>query len=142
MNAFKVGDNVEALDEFGVWAKGKVVAIEQEMFSISFDGFGSMWDHWVSTEDIRRETTSQLPTKRSRQPTTVSFLHAILSILIVGFFLLDIFYHSINLGCLNAIRPTIQNLIENKIRSEIHNHTFVKYLLKFLRDKIINLRET
>ena len=82
---------MEALDEFGVWAKGKVVAIEQEMFSISFDGFGSMWDHWVSTEDIRRETTSQLPTKRSRQPTTVSFLHAILSILIVFFYFIGYF---------------------------------------------------
>ena len=56
MNNFKTGDTVEALDEFGVWAKGIIVAMDGEKLRVSFEGFGSMWNRSVSEEEIRPET--------------------------------------------------------------------------------------
>ena len=73
MNSFNVGDKIEGLHEFGVWAKATIVGIlDSENFRVSFDGFGSMWDRITSKENIRPETAIELPKKRSRQPQIVS----------------------------------------------------------------------
>lgn len=74
MNSFKVGDKIEGLDEFGVWAKGRIAAIQDGNFRVSFDGFGSVWDMSLTKENIRPETVIELPKKRSRQPEIVSFI--------------------------------------------------------------------
>lgn len=74
MNNFKTEDTVEALDEFGVWAKGTIVAMDGEKLRVSFEGFGSMWNRSVSEEEIRRETIAELPKKRSREPRIVRFI--------------------------------------------------------------------
>lgn len=74
MNYFKVGDKIEGLDEFGMWAKATIAAIEEDDFRVSFDGFGSMWDMTLTKENIRPETIIELPKKRSRQSKIVSFI--------------------------------------------------------------------
>ncbi|CAB4035697.1 Hypothetical predicted protein [Paramuricea clavata] len=72
MNSFNVGDKIEGLDEFGVWAKATIVGIlDSENFRVSFDGFGSMWDRITSKENSRPETHDNLRRLQSGDKTFI-----------------------------------------------------------------------
>lgn len=74
MNSFEVADIIEGQDDFGVWARGRIAALQEGNLHVSFDSFGRKWDMCLTEERIRADTVIDLPKNRSRQPKIVSFI--------------------------------------------------------------------
>lgn len=76
MTHFNVGDRVEAVDEYGVWNRGQIVADVAGKFRINFDGYSSKWDIELEATDtnrVRKPTAAvELPKRRSTQLSNVS----------------------------------------------------------------------
>ena len=68
---------MEALDEFGVWAKAQIMSADSEGFSVKFVGYSSKWNRTVERTELRTptltadrdHTESQTKSKRRRGPS-------------------------------------------------------------------------
>ena len=75
MTGFNVGDCVEAVDDYGVWARGTILEVNNDIYRVTFDGYGSMWDADVSAENVRVLTVAEerISNRRLNHPSIVSF---------------------------------------------------------------------
>lgn len=49
---FKVGEKVE-IEWKGQWYKGAILQVNKDTYKVSYDGWGSLYDEWVSVSRIR-----------------------------------------------------------------------------------------
>src|SRR5690349_24016159 len=54
---YSVGDKVEILWS-GSWYKGEVLEVNNDKYKIHYDGYGSNWDEWVTSERLREQDSS------------------------------------------------------------------------------------
>ena len=68
MEIFRHGEDAEALDEFDVWHKCKIVAINENGTTVSFPGWNECWNRTVIEGQLRKVTQlgrkRRLPLKR------------------------------------------------------------------------------
>lgn len=69
MNSIKPGDIIEAVDEFGVWARARVLKNDSEVL-VSFVGFSEKWNRSIkSLTEIRACNELEVPSRRSGKRT-------------------------------------------------------------------------
>lgn len=57
--AFKKSDFVDIIDE-DIWWRGQVLEVNDEIFHITFDGYGPRWNAWKSASEIRECVVSKI----------------------------------------------------------------------------------
>ncbi len=58
---FTVGENVEAVDQFGVWAKARIVETRDACVVVSFPGWKSEWDREIiDAAEVRSVTEEEV----------------------------------------------------------------------------------
>jgi len=50
---FTVGDKVDVLDTRNMWYPSTIIAITSQQIRIHYDGFGKLWDEWISKDSGR-----------------------------------------------------------------------------------------
>jgi hypothetical protein len=66
---YAVGSKVEILWS-GSWYKGEVLEVNNGKYKIHYDGYGSNWDEWVTTERLRAQGNSTTSTSTSPENTS------------------------------------------------------------------------
>lgn len=66
---YSVGSKVEILWS-GSWYKGEVLEVNNDKYKIHYDGYGSNWDEWLTTERLRAQGNSATSTNTSSENTS------------------------------------------------------------------------
>lgn len=56
---FTVGENVEALDQFGVWAKAKIRETWDASVVVTFPGWKSEWDREINVDAAKVRSVTE-----------------------------------------------------------------------------------
>jgi len=66
---YSVGSKVEILWS-GSWYKGEILEVNNDKYKIHYDGYGSNWDEWVTSERLRQQGGTMTATNTSENTST------------------------------------------------------------------------
>ncbi len=83
---FSIGNNIEAVDEEGQWARGKVLEIKDEGWVVKFDNWSRKWNRVVGVNEIRERTAEERSSGRKRKVSLIKFVVSFFSEFFCGSF--------------------------------------------------------